>query len=237
VSWLTDIMAKYLPKRGTDLLVPVTGHPQDLEPLAVYDIDPEGWLRGPGVVHVPSARNSALTTPRREPWGIVWHYTATDLGTAKSLAKRIVKTPGPNDRAASWHVLLAADGTVYQSVSFKRGSWHCKEGRLGTHRINASTVGIEMEGHGRPMDFTPALIENATRLVVALVAEYDMRADRVDLQHGNLDPQRRDDAGVHFARYVLPGILEQAYHGRPQPTDAVVTAQLRGQTPPYPQGD
>jgi len=118
------------------------------EELHVTD---EGWLSGARVVVLPSVRHSALTSAG--PMGICWHWTATNAPAATSLAKRLRKYDATKDRATSWHVLIARDGTLYQSVSFTRGAWHCAKGFVPDlddkmHRVNKSLVGIELENAG-----------------------------------------------------------------------------------------
>lgn len=187
---------------------PVTGHP---EPLLVdasaLDIDSDGWLVGAHVERVPSVRHSKLTTPRG-PLAIVWHYTATDVGTAKNLAKRIRTYKRGVDRAASWHVCIGADGRLWQSVSFERGSWHCAKGTILGHRVNACTVGVELEGHGKA--FPDEQVDAAVRLVRALAEAYSLERRQAGYGHVMFDPSRRSDPGPVWAA-MLPGLLERAY--------------------------
>lgn len=182
-------------------LEPVTGH--DQPGMVGLEVDAEGWLAGPGVKLYPSVRNSRLTTT--SPIGIVWHYTATDHGTAHRMAKRIRTYKRGKDRAASWHVCVAADGTLYQSVSFLRGAWHCRRGSIGGHRINACTVGIELEGHG---DFYPeAQLDGAARLIQALRDAYPISRENAQLGHADFDPERRSDPGELWQKRILPGLV------------------------------
>lgn len=168
----------------------VTGHRADRVRLT---IDAEGWLHGTNVVHYPSVRCYDLHSGA--PEGIVWHYTATKVGTAKSLAKRIRTYKRGKDRAASWHVLIAHDGTIYQSVPFLKGAWHCAKGRptTGIWRTNRCTVGIELEGMGD--EFSPAQKGAAWRLWSVLQDIYDMLPEFTRLRHSDLDPKRRKDPG------------------------------------------
>lgn len=114
------------------------------------DVDIGGWLEGPGVVTIPSARRYIVGKP---PRAIVWHWTATGNGSAANLAKAIVDMPRPGQRSASWHLLIARDGTIYQSVSLLDGSWHCAAGEIDGVRPNKCSVGIEIECVGRVKDF------------------------------------------------------------------------------------
>lgn len=183
---------------------PVTGHPEP--ELVDLEIDAEGWLSGRHVELVPSVRHSPLTS--KAPIAIVWHYTATDIGTAANLAKRIRKAPGKKDRKASWTVLVGVDGTIYQSVPFLRGSWHCAKGTIGGHRVNACSVGVELEGHGH---FFPMAQRDAAELLVrALVETYDIPLAQAGRGHREFDPKRRSDPGPVWEA-LLPGLLDRAY--------------------------
>lgn len=209
MMWLFDrvVAALRRPTPG------VTGHP---EPPGWLLIDEEGWLHGDRVERYPSVRHSDLTSYARPadvavpatpgPLGIVWHYTATDVGTGRSLAKRIRTYRSGVDRAASWHVLVADDGALLQSVSFERGSWHCSKGALGGHRMNRCTVGVELEGYGRK--FSAAQISAAERLLEVLVERYGITRERAALGHSTFDPTRRADPGPVWAA-ILPGLLDR----------------------------
>lgn len=202
---MTDPTRHVTSTPAEDPRAPITGHPEPApDPLAL-EVDAAGWLVGDRVVRIPSVRSSRLTTPASEPLGVMLHYTATDHGTAASLAKRIRTYDPKKDRAASWHVIVAHDGTLYQSIPFERGAWHCAKGRLyaadGEHTINRSTIGVELEGHGA--DKHPPPIEQVIaleRLYSAILGAYDMPPDWLALEHRKYDPSRRADPGDGWAR-------------------------------------
>jgi N-acetyl-anhydromuramyl-L-alanine amidase AmpD len=195
---------------------PATGHPDPLPSSFDLRVDAEGWLVGgnPGSVlrphvdlqRVPSVRHSALTT--REPMAIVWHYTATDIGTARSLARRIRTYRSGVDRAASWHVIIAHDGVIWQSVPFLRGAWHCARGRIAGHRVNACSVGVELEGHGT--SFSEDQVWAAEMLVRALRDAYEIDAVNADRGHREFDPARRADPGPVWEA-LLPDLVRRVY--------------------------
>lgn len=124
-------------------------------------IDEQGWLVAdegyPTVVRHPTVRTCALAVA--EPLGMVWHWTSGrgGPGFAERLALRIRTYRRGVDRAASWHVLIAKDGTVYQSAPFAVGTWHV--GRPGViagrhfRNVNRATVGCELENAGRLRKF------------------------------------------------------------------------------------
>ncbi|TMQ08641.1 MAG: N-acetylmuramoyl-L-alanine amidase [Deltaproteobacteria bacterium] len=57
------------------------------------------------------------------------------------------------DRPASWHLLIARDGAIYQSAPVTVGTWHVgKPGLIAGRRfanVNHATVGCELENAGR----------------------------------------------------------------------------------------
>lgn len=119
-------------------------------------IDDDGWLVGEGVVKVASARcYSSLDTKDSVPTHIVWHTTSTKRGTAASLAERIKKLPPKGESGSSWHVCIGSDGTIYQSVSFEKGSWHAggrTAAKINGKSYNRFSVGIEVENLGRVVE-------------------------------------------------------------------------------------
>lgn len=176
---------------------PVTGHE---EPTEKYHIS-EGWLHGENVVRLPSVRKSPMSIDA--PVGIVWHYTATAIGTAKSLAKRIQKYDAKKDRPASWHFLVGSDGTIYQSVSCLEGAWHCKgsiEYAGNSFRVNGCTIGIELEGYGKT--FTDEQEQAAIDLARTLSEEYHIPTDGLKLKHSQFDPKRRSDPGPVWSQIL-----------------------------------
>lgn len=204
---------------------PVTGHladGDDIDPM----VDSQGWLVGRGVTRLPSVRHSPLTT--RGPIAILWHYTATEPGTARSLARRIRTYREGKDRAASWHVLVGQNGHLWQSVPFLRGAWHCRRGTvvaqywqgdtqywvsdfpspIERHRVNACSIGIELEGHG--VSWPWEQVAGATRLVRALVDAYPIHPHNAMLGHSEFDPARRIDPGQEWMA-LLPKLLRSAY--------------------------
>ena len=120
-------------------------------------LDAEGWLAaedgGARILRFPTVRTYRLGVPA--PLGIVWHWTGDrgGPGFGETLARRAQTYKQGIDRAASWHLLIAKDGTVYQSAPVTVGTWHV--GRPGTiagqhfENINRATVGCEIENAGR----------------------------------------------------------------------------------------
>jgi N-acetyl-anhydromuramyl-L-alanine amidase AmpD len=187
---------------------PVTGHVEASPDPDALELDAEGFLVGDRVQLVPSVRSSALSTPQG-PIAIVWHYTATDHGTAPSLARRIRAYKRGVDRAASWHVCIGYDGVLWQSVSCMRGAWHCAKGTIQGHRVNSCSVGIELEGHGTL--FPTAQVRAAERLLRALVAAYPIEREHAGHGHVEFDPSRRSDPGPIFLEEILPPMLDRVY--------------------------
>ncbi len=92
----------------------------------------------------------SLETPI--PIAIVWHYSSPKWygkdWTAEMVCRTLLTTA-----KASFHIMITRDGTIFQNVSFLKGSFHV--GRPGTFEgvnydnINKCTIGIELENHGR----------------------------------------------------------------------------------------
>lgn len=117
----------------------------------------DGWLQsepgGAKVTRLPTVRLVKLSVPK--PVALVWHATGGVGGPrfAEGLARRIQTYRRGVDRAASWHIVIAAGtGEVFQSAPLNIGTWHV--GRAGTiegvHHpyINRVTIGVELENAG-----------------------------------------------------------------------------------------
>lgn len=136
-------------------------------------VQTDGWLKsdtdGEQVILVPSVRSTYLEAKGIQ--GIVWHWVGGP-GLRPEYPKNLadsIRTYNPgSDAAASWHILIAKDGRVFQSVQLTRGAWHVgKPGRIGAKpvkmggvwnpltwpgtlmsNINHATCGIELENAG-----------------------------------------------------------------------------------------
>lgn len=119
-------------------------------------VGPDGWLEradgDPQVFRRPTCRTYRLEVPK--PVGIVWHWTAGKGGPkfADNVATGIMELKA-GDVPASWHVLIARDGSLYQSAPLTLGTWHCgKPGDIAGRRynnINRATIGCELENAGK----------------------------------------------------------------------------------------
>jgi hypothetical protein len=119
-------------------------------------VDEKGWLLAeagdPRVVLLPTVRTYRLVV--KTPLGLVWHTTGGVGGPrwAEMLARRIQTYRRGIDRPASWHFLVAKDGTVFQSAPTTVGTWHV--GMPGVlagqpfENINHATIGVELENAG-----------------------------------------------------------------------------------------
>ncbi len=202
--WPFDELAAILRRPGA----PVTGHPEPPEEPGALVLDEEGWLHGDSVELWPSPRHSARTSG--PPRGVVWHVTAMKLGTR--LWKKIETYDRKRDRAASWHLLIEADGRLYQSVSFERAAWHCLAGIAAGGRPNQTTVGIELAAADcKQTDWPDPQVGAAMRVLRVLADRYEMRREHVAYAHSDLDPKRRADPGPRFMRQVLPQMVAQVF--------------------------
>lgn len=136
----------------------------------------DGWLVEdasglPALTRVPTVRTTSLEEP--QPLGLCWHWSGGPaLGPlfATELANSIRTYDKVRDAAASWHVLVAKNGRLIQSVSLTQGSWHVgRPGRIGAKptktggkwdpaawtggklyaNVNRVLVGVELENSGK----------------------------------------------------------------------------------------
>lgn len=115
-NWIVSLLVKPTTPHGD--------HQEDPPVLPPIAIDHDGWMSGVGVSIIKSARSQRLATPGEIPEGLCAHWTATSSGTARALARRIAAAPAAGERSASWSAIIERDGSIIQSVSCKRGSWH-----------------------------------------------------------------------------------------------------------------
>ena len=120
-------------------------------------VDDKGWLSAdagdPRITLLPSSRTYRLVVPA--PLGLVWHTTGGVGGArwAEALVRRIQTYRRGFDRPASWHFLIAKDGTIFQSAPTTVGTWHVgMPGMLAGRtfeNINHATIGVELENAGQ----------------------------------------------------------------------------------------
>lgn len=134
------------------------------------EVDEEGLLHGVNVLdYVESRKRQTLAPGIEHIEGIVWHFTDTRGCGAWDLQRRISPN-GSSGRAASWHAVIDATGSVAQSVPAKLGSWHAggptaalftrspdgiwtpltaaQRGKLRGYSANSWAFGIELENVG-----------------------------------------------------------------------------------------
>lgn len=195
-------------------------HPEDDKP----HFDEAGWFHG-DVMRMP-AHSSWYGKPLAsvEPIAIVWHYTHTKPGTAKTMAKNRVKKRNPKtDRAASWHFTIDTDGSIWQMVSVLDGAWHVAKGQIKNpaavrlvgedfFRVNHCSVGIELVGDGTK--FTPAQEYSAWDLAKTLADTYGITMANACRKHSEFDPERRRDPGPVWEKYMTEVMLPGIYEGR-----------------------
>lgn len=149
------------------------------------------------------------------PRGIVAHYTATDPGTAVAMARRRARRFGtdPDDRQASWHISIEADGSIVQMVPLDHVAWHAGSNTArkvpGLGAANHTCIGIELVGHGR--EFPDAQVAAAREVWRALVRHYGIAREHAMITHQSIDPTRREDPGPVWMREHAPGVVEYAF--------------------------
>jgi hypothetical protein len=181
------------------------------EPATLRVID--GWLQGDGVLRLAADPSWFGDDMPAGPLAIVAHYTATAPGTGITMATRRIVRRGAEDRAASWHVTVAADGLIIQMVPFHAQAWHCARGVVpvpgGMMRPNACAIGIELEGHGQ--EFPAPQVAAACRVWRALVHAYAIPRTLSMFEHSVFDPERRDDPGPIWMQAHAPLVLDYAF--------------------------
>lgn len=98
----------------------------DVVPSRRFTVDDEGWLVGEKVYKATTfprsdAKSKLLT--KGQPLGVVTHATATARGTAETIWKAWHRHNGPQDNHSA-HLTIESDGSVFQSIPFKRSAWH-----------------------------------------------------------------------------------------------------------------
>lgn len=179
-------------------------------------VDAEGWLVGLDVVKAPidpSWYYKRLKTSSGWPAAIVWHYTATDPGTAAAMARNRQRPLNPDDRMASWHISIETDGRIWQMIPLTGGAWHAGGETAkpipGVGSANSHATGVELVGHGE--SFTPAQVAAAARVTRAIVRRCGIPRALAMISHQSLDPTRRRDPGPVWLGKHAPGVLDAAY--------------------------
>lgn len=219
ISRILETVSRLVGK-APELLVPAPA----VERLQVVD----GWLVGPGVQRIemhPSWRYAWLSTPENRPLGIVWHYTATNPGTAVAMARRRQKPwaefaeahrksyPGKPVPQNSWHISIEAGGAIIQQAPLTSGCWHAGSKTAkkipGVGWANRTTASIELVGHGKL--FPPEQVSAACDVARALVRAYDIPREHAMVTHQSIDPTRKADPGPVWMKRHAPEVLAYAF--------------------------
>lgn len=190
-----------------------SGMPGSWSTLPALTVDADGWLDGAGVTHVPmhpSWRYGSLWTPNGKPLAVVAHYTATAPGTGMVMARRRQTPLAKDDRKASWHITIEADGSIIQMAPADVGCWHAVgliKGLGGA--ANRVSVGIELVGFGKA--FPEAQVASACRVWRALIRAYQIERKWAGVGHVDIDPARRSDPGPVWAKLHRERVLDFAY--------------------------
>jgi N-acetylmuramoyl-L-alanine amidase len=130
---------------------------------------------------------------------LIIHYTVGDFPSSlKTL------TEGP---VSSHYLVQDNPPTIYRLVDDTRRAFHAGVSYWkGATQLNASSIGIEIVNPGERknangtkefVDYPPAQIEVVVALVKQIVAEHQIRGDRI-LAHSDIAPQRKIDPGPKF---------------------------------------
>lgn len=189
-----------------------SGIPDEWQLLRPLHVNEAGWLEGAGVEHVPSHPSwyyPRLSTPHGDPVAIVAHASATAPGTAIGMARRRTRPRTKDDRAASWHLSIEADGSIVQMASAEVGCWHAIGSIKGAGPANRVAVGIELIGYERG-PWPDAQVIGAARAWRALVQSYGIARRFAMVPHAVIDPDRRSDPGKLFMRDHAPSVVDYA---------------------------
>lgn len=168
--------------------------------------DAKGWLRADTCRIVPSVRNHIFDVSTGDrPLALVWHLAdnarpAVEQANAIRTFKRLADTP------VSWNFLVAADGTLYQSVPVSVGSWHTgRPGRVGGRlvgNVDRATLGIRLEQGQTPEQAA------AAALLVRLFA-VRFKLSRAECAHtsGGFHTPPKDEPWRSFLSDVLQGVF------------------------------
>jgi N-acetyl-anhydromuramyl-L-alanine amidase AmpD len=193
-----------------------SGFPDEWQLVPRLEVDAEGWLQGSGVTPMkshPSWHYAGLTTLDGKPDAIVAHTSATDPGTAIGMARRRTIPRKPEDRAASWHISIEADGSVVQMASCLVGTWHAAGQIKGVGSANRVSVGVELIGWEKG-PWPDAQVLGAARVWRALVDAYRIPRKLAMVPHAVIDPARRSDPGKIWMSRHSEHVIEYAFAER-----------------------
>jgi len=208
-TWLLDLRRKVSAAFG-----PLrSGFPDEWQLLPALHVNEAGWLEGEGVQHFPMHQSwhyPKLSTPTGDPQAVVIHASATNPGTARSMAKRRIVPRTAEDRAASWHISVEADGSVIQMASCEVGAWHAAGQIKGLGPANRVSVGIELIGWEKG-PWPEAQVQGACRVWRAIVQSYGIERRHAMVGHRTIDPDRRSDPGKVWMRDHAERVLDFCY--------------------------
>jgi N-acetylmuramoyl-L-alanine amidase len=146
------------------------------------------------IIERPSPNHDARP-PEARIQHLVLHYT--DMTSVEAALERLC-----DPRAeVSAHYLIDQVGQVYRLVADERRAWHA--GRSvwrGVHRLNASSIGIELANPGHTHGyraFPEAQMSALEALARMLLARHPIPARNV-VGHSDIAPERKRDPGELF---------------------------------------
>ncbi|RIJ23795.1 N-acetylmuramoyl-L-alanine amidase [Henriciella barbarensis] len=131
---------------------------------------------------------------------LVLHYTGMETGDAA------IERLCDKDAGVSAHYVVRENGEILQLVDEDKRAWHAGVSSWqGDEDLNSRSIGIEIinGGHDWPAsdgslpDYPDAQIEAVIALSKAIIARWDIPADRI-VGHSDIAPARKADPGEHF---------------------------------------
>jgi N-acetyl-anhydromuramyl-L-alanine amidase AmpD len=126
------------------------------------------------------------------------------------MARRRSVPRRPDDRPASWHISVEADGSIVQQASCEVGCWHAVGQIRGVGPANRVSVGVELIGFERG-PWPLAQVDGARRVWRAIVQSYGVRREHAMVAHAVIDPARRTDPGRAWMDGCAESVLAYAY--------------------------
>jgi AmpD protein len=138
-------------------------------------------------------RGAGFSKRLNERKGIIFHHTGGRYkGSIAWMTKNMPR------KTASYHVIIAPDGTQHRLVDDKYNAFHAGYGYINKRNPNHVCLGVAFEGdtvtgkHRDQRELTPIEIESAMDWIIPRWKEFEMSFNW-STDHRTVDPNRRND--------------------------------------------